>query len=118
LRNLDVESAFYDPKTRSMRENPYENKKNEIDSVFVGDNFVRWTGDGVEMLKSQSFVWQAYDKGVDINLQADPTRAELLRKEFSQKKTEKAGKIKKNIIEKYGGEEHLNSPPEELVEKK
>ena len=24
LRNLDPESAFYDPKTRSMRENPYE----------------------------------------------------------------------------------------------
>lgn len=23
LRNLDANSAFYDPKTRSMRENPY-----------------------------------------------------------------------------------------------
>lgn len=26
LRNLDVDSAYYDPKTRSMRENPYEGK--------------------------------------------------------------------------------------------
>ena len=24
LRNLDADSAYYDPKTRSMRENPYE----------------------------------------------------------------------------------------------
>lgn len=25
LRNLDPNSAYYDPKTRSMRENPYSN---------------------------------------------------------------------------------------------
>ena len=28
LRNLDPNSAYYDPKTRAMRKNPYENKKN------------------------------------------------------------------------------------------
>jgi pre-mRNA-processing factor SLU7 len=26
LHNLDVNSAFYDPKTRSMRENPFKGK--------------------------------------------------------------------------------------------
>lgn len=28
LYNLDPNSAFYDPKTRSMRENPYKNTGN------------------------------------------------------------------------------------------
>ena len=27
LRNLDANSAFYDPKTRSMRENPYAERR-------------------------------------------------------------------------------------------
>ena len=29
LRNLDINSAYYDPKTRSMRDNPYKGTEKE-----------------------------------------------------------------------------------------
>jgi hypothetical protein len=32
-----VRSAFYDPKTRSMRANPYENAGKEGDELYMGD---------------------------------------------------------------------------------
>ena len=40
LYNLDLNSAYYDPKTRSMRANPNPNAKPGEESYF-GDNFVR-----------------------------------------------------------------------------
>ncbi len=43
LRNLDPNSAHYDPKTRSMRKNPYEGTGKSVEEVdYAGDNFVRW----------------------------------------------------------------------------
>ena len=37
LYNLDQNSAFYDPKTRSMRENPFKNSKDPTQWVcYVG----------------------------------------------------------------------------------
>ena len=42
LRNLDLNSAFYDPKSRSMRMNPLPNENPE-DLAFAGDNFVRYS---------------------------------------------------------------------------
>ncbi|CAG00068.1 unnamed protein product, partial [Tetraodon nigroviridis] len=54
LRNLDPNSAYYDPKTRSMRENPYSNAGNNPDEVgYAGDNFVRYTGDTITMAQTQ-----------------------------------------------------------------
>lgn len=42
LLNLDVDSAFYDPKTRSMRENPYAGTEKEgADVLYKGDNVWR-----------------------------------------------------------------------------
>ncbi|KAL9887601.1 pre-mRNA-splicing factor Slu7-like isoform 1-T4 [Glossina fuscipes fuscipes] len=42
--NLDPNSAYYDPKTRSMRGNPNPQVPAE-ESEFDGENFVRFTGD-------------------------------------------------------------------------
>ena len=36
LRNLDPNSAHYDPKTRSMRKNPYEHSGKAEDEVSLG----------------------------------------------------------------------------------
>ena len=42
LRNLDPNSAHYDPKTRAMRKNPYEQSGAKDDEVeYAGDNFMR-----------------------------------------------------------------------------
>lgn len=40
LYNLDPKSAYYDPKSRSMREDPQPHKS-MLDKSFAGDNFVR-----------------------------------------------------------------------------
>merc|ERR1712200_267435 len=58
LRNLDPNSAHYDPKTRAMRKNPYESTGKGDDEVeFAGDNFMRVSGDTVDHAKSQLFAW-------------------------------------------------------------
>merc|ERR1719298_124602 len=41
LLNLDVNSAFYDPKSRSMRQNPLAHLKEDEQGNFRGDNYVR-----------------------------------------------------------------------------
>jgi pre-mRNA-processing factor SLU7 len=63
LRNLDSNSAYYDPKSRSMRDNPNPELPQE-ESQFVGDNFARISGDAVELAKTHLFAWDAADKGV------------------------------------------------------
>lgn len=45
LFNLDVNSAFYDPKTRSMRDNPLKHLKETEQGVYRGDNVARQSGD-------------------------------------------------------------------------
>jgi len=114
LRNLDPNSAFYDPKTRSMRENPLPNKNAE-DVEFGGENFVRYTGDTQSHAKAQLFSWEAASKGVDVHVLAEPTKLELLQKEYESKKEEFKTSVKDNVLEKYGGEEHLKAPPRQLL---
>ena len=41
LRNLSLTSAHYDPKSRTMRDNPYPDKNPE-DVAYAGDNFTRY----------------------------------------------------------------------------
>ncbi|KAK2488617.1 hypothetical protein MC885_003112 [Smutsia gigantea] len=116
LRNLDPNSAYYDPKTRAMRENPYANAGKNPDEVsYAGDNFVRYTGDTISMAQTQLFAWEAYDKGSEVHLQADPTKLELLYKSFKVKKEDFKEQQKESILEKYGGQEHLDAPPAELL---
>nr|XP_042898753.1 pre-mRNA-splicing factor SLU7 isoform X3 [Parasteatoda tepidariorum] len=116
LRNLDPNSAYYDPKTRAMRENPYKNtRKDATELAYAGDNLVRYTGDTSKHSQTQSFAWQAYEKGVEVNLLAEPTKAELLHQEFKVKKGEVKDNIKKSIIDTYGGEEYLEALPKQLI---
>jgi len=116
LRNLDLSSAHYDPKTRSMRCNPYDGTgkaKDEVD--YAGDNYVRISGDTVSHAKDTMFAWEAARKGLDVHTLAEPTKLEALRKEYDTKKDEFKGVVKNSILEKYGGEEHLEAPPRELI---
>ncbi|XP_017547487.1 pre-mRNA-splicing factor SLU7 [Pygocentrus nattereri] len=116
LRNLDPNSAYYDPKTRAMRENPYSNTgKNPEEVGYAGDNFARYTGDTISMAQTQLFAWEAFDRGSDVHLQADPTKLELLHQSFKVKKEDFKEKQKESILEKYGGQEHLDAPPRELL---
>ncbi|KAI4818698.1 hypothetical protein KUCAC02_004000 [Chaenocephalus aceratus] len=116
LRNLDPDSAYYDPKTRAMRENPYSNTGMNPDEVgYAGDNFARYSGATINMAQTQLFAWEAYERGSEVHLQADPTKLELLHKSFKVKKEDFKEKQRDSILEKYGGEEHLDAPPRELL---
>ena len=84
LLNLNLNSAYYDPKSRSMRDNPYLNSgKIPSEVPFAGENFVRSSGETSEMARAQLFSWEAFERGVDLHLQGEPTKAELLYKEVS-----------------------------------
>ena len=61
LRNLDPNSAPYDPKSRSMKENPNPDIAEE-DQQFKGDNFVKMTGDYVNLIQSEGFMLQTNHK--------------------------------------------------------
>ncbi|XP_056648361.1 pre-mRNA-splicing factor Slu7 [Diorhabda sublineata] len=111
LRNLDLASAYYDPKTRSMREDPNPNR----DDNYHGENFVRFTGDTTNHAKAQLFAWDAHEKGVDVHLLAEPTKLELLQKEYEKKKEEVKSTIQSSVLDRYGGKEYLEAPPKTLL---
>uniref|UniRef100_A0A0P4YID9 Pre-mRNA-splicing factor SLU7 n=1 Tax=Daphnia magna TaxID=35525 RepID=A0A0P4YID9_9CRUS len=116
LRNLDPNSAYYDPKTRSMRENPYKDTGKEAEQVdYAGENFIRFSGDTSKHAQAQLFAWEAQHAGVDVHLLAEPTKAEKLKIEYVGKKEEIKSSIQEGILERYGGKEHLLVPPKALL---
>ncbi len=100
LHNLDPESAFYDPKSRSMRANPTPHLKRE-DTVYYGDNFVSGTGEAVDMTKAQLFAWEN-DGREAANLQANPTQLMLSQKRSKARKEHLCKVKRQNLYEKYG----------------
>jgi pre-mRNA-processing factor SLU7 len=116
LRNLDVNSAYYDPKTRSMRENPNPNANPEEEPQFVGDNTARTTGETLSFAQLQSFAWEAAEHGQEeVHVQAAPSQAALMYEQFKQKKEAHKEKQRNALIAKYGGEEHLEAPDKRLI---
>ncbi|SPO24165.1 related to step II splicing factor SLU7 [Ustilago trichophora] len=115
LYNLDVNSAYYDPKTRTMREAPNPNIRPE-DAEYAGDNFARAQGsDSGALANLQLFSWQAEARGNDLNLQANPTANERQYREFQQRKEKLRESNKGSILDKYGGAEHFDALPKELL---
>lgn len=122
LRNLSLDSAFYDPKSRSMRANPYGNVANPDDLAFAGDNFVRYSGDAVELAKNQVLCWEMVEKGAMpealaelggagmIDVIANPSQAEYLKRQFELKKAEVQAAKKRALYAKYLGTDD-DAPP-------
>ncbi|MCP9264914.1 Pre-mRNA-splicing factor SLU7 [Dirofilaria immitis] len=117
LYNLDPNGPYYDPKSRSMRENPFANVpgKEKEAAKFAGENFIRCTGEVVQANEAQVFAWQARCKGIDVHALAEPTKLEAMKKEFEQQKSSAKEEHKSKLLEKYGGEEYLHAPPKELL---
>ena len=83
LLNLDPSSAHYDPKSRSMREDPQPHKAKK---AFAGDNFVRKSGDYHAWEAERLHQLAAYDHGASLHMQAAPSQAEILHQHFKNKK--------------------------------
>ncbi|KAF1773967.1 Pre-mRNA splicing Prp18-interacting factor [Phytophthora cactorum] len=113
LRNLNPNSAYYDPKTRSMRDNPNP-ELNPEDTTFVGDNTARFTGDAQKLASAQLFAWEAYSKGTDIHPLANPSQAEFLKNQYEERKAALEKEKSRKILDKYG--ELLLAQSEHYVE--
>ncbi|CAL5219695.1 g1583 [Coccomyxa viridis] len=112
LLNLDPNSAHYDPKSRSMREDP-QPYKDPSQKAFAGDNFVRQSGDFHDMEALAVHSFSAHDKGQDIHMQGAPSQAEALYKQFRAKKEVLQGKTKEQVMSKYGSA--AKEPDEEVL---
>jgi len=114
LRNLDPNSAYYDPKTRSMRDNPLPHERPE-DVQFAGDNYVRHSGDVQKLASTQLFAWDAASRGSDIHPQANPSQAELAQKQFRERKEKLKSSRKGDILAKYGSEKYMQPQDKSLL---
>lgn len=102
LLNLDLDSAYYDPKSRSMREDPNPDKPAQ-DKYYFGDNFIRSNGQEFqEFMELQMHSMEAYDKGFDSHAHAAPSQAEALFKEFKARKDKLVNAKKENVLDRYG----------------
>ncbi|GAM90387.1 hypothetical protein ANO11243_084300 [Dothideomycetidae sp. 11243] len=112
LLNLDLDSAKYDPKTRTMVDQ-------DPDGLDAEDGFARASGDAAEFERAQRYAWESHEKGDKnaLHLQANPTAGEITRKKEEQESKERRDAQKKALLEKYGGEEHLKDDPLKNVAK-
>ncbi|KAK6588231.1 step II splicing factor [Cryptosporidium xiaoi] len=107
LRNLDINSAFYDPKSRSMRENPFQKTTNIGDS-YRGDNEIRKSGDVSKIILMEAFALKKQNQGESVHLHALPTRSEMMYKASINEEDEEM-KILEKVSELYGRKTHSNS---------
>ena len=111
LLNLDISSAHYDPKSRSMREDPNP-EKDPSEKNFIGD-FVRSNGSGEGFQQLNLFSVTAYERGQDTHLQATPSQAEAAYRAFQQKKAALEGQGKAALLDKYGSA--AQAPTEDML---
>ena len=136
LRNLDPTSAHYDGKARIMKENPTPNLP-ESDQLFKGDNFVKFTGDALSVMKHEAFMINANDAlknnptepasaqqqyanappqapaaptGSEVNAVAMPSQIAMLYRQHENKRTDMQSTNLQSLLNKYGGESHMSLP--------
>ncbi|KAJ5769131.1 hypothetical protein N7520_003690 [Penicillium odoratum] len=110
LLNLDLDSAKYDPKTRRMVDMGAQ--EDQASALVAEENFIRASGDAAEFEKAQKYAWESQEKGTaPIHLQANPTSGEVLRKKEKEESESKRQALRKALLEKYGGSEHLQHTP-------
>lgn len=116
LRNLDLNSAFYDPKSRSMREDPFQ-KSSSIGNIYRGDNAIRNSGDVSKILLMEAFAYNKHKQGESIHLQALPTRSEMLYKSSISNKDSDHLKKLEELSRRYEGNNKSSLSKLELNER-
>ncbi|KAI9739957.1 MAG: mRNA splicing protein [Claussenomyces sp. TS43310] len=105
LLNLDLDSARYDPKTRSMIDSGAT--ADTAAALVAEEGFMRASGDAAEFEKAQKYAWESQEKAGDTkqHLQANPTSGEYYRKKEKEEAEKKRLAQKKMVAEKYGVEQ-------------
>lgn len=127
LRNLNLDSAHYDAKSRSMRSNPNAHTgENPEDLVYAGDNFAKLSGDALILAQTQVMCWDmqagAGKKGNDdssagvVDLLSNPSQAELLVKKYKAEKEVLKDQNKKELLARYGSVASGNNKNDKIIE--
>jgi len=107
LVNLDLDSAKYDPKTRSMVDMGAQ--ADQAAALVAEDNFMRASGDAQAFEKAQRYAWESQERG-DKNkthVQANPTSGEYFLRKENEEREIRQEEHKKILRERYGGERYL-----------
>lgn len=106
LLNLDLDSAKYDPKTRSMVDSGATH--DTAAALVAEEGFMRASGDAAEFEKAQKYAWESQEKSgsTKLHLQANPTSGEYFRKKEKEEAEKKREAQKKMLAEKYGAEQN------------
>ncbi|KAK1590798.1 pre-mRNA-splicing factor SLU7 [Colletotrichum navitas] len=112
LVNLDLESAKYDPKTRSLVDAGATADK--AADLFAEEGFLRASGDASEFEKAQRYAWEAQEKSGDTtkHLQANPTAGEFYRKKEKEEAEKKRAEQERKLKEMYGDNSQYTMPEE------
>ena len=104
LLNLDLDSAKYDPKTRSMVDSGAT--ADTAAALVAEEGFMRASGDAAEFERAQKYAWESQEKAGDTkqHLQANPTSGEYFRRKEKEETDAKRHAHRKMLLEKYGGE--------------
>ncbi|KAI9888364.1 MAG: mRNA splicing protein [Vezdaea aestivalis] len=111
LVNLDLDSARYDPKTRSMVDMGAVQDK--AAALVAEENFMRASGDAAEFERAQKYAWESQERGDKnkVHLQANPTSGEYFQKKAKVEAEARRDANRKALLSKYGGEQHLQAAP-------
>jgi pre-mRNA-processing factor SLU7 len=102
LLNLDLDSAYYDPKSRSMREDPNPDRP-IYDKCYSGDNNLKISGcEYQEFMKLQSYQFNSLEKSLTCIENLAPSQAEelIFKKKLQEDRLLHSKKVK--IFSKYG----------------
>ncbi|PQQ07456.1 hypothetical protein Pyn_16244 [Prunus yedoensis var. nudiflora] len=97
-----------------MREDPLPDA-DPNEKFYGGDNQYRVSGQALEFKTLNIHAWEAFEKGQDIHMQAAPSQAELLYKNYKVIKDKLKSRMKDAIMEKYGNAATEEVLPKELL---
>lgn len=104
LLNLDLDSAKYDPKTRSMVDSGAS--VDAAAALVAEEGFMRSSGDAAEFERAQKYAWESQERAGDTqqHLQANPTSGEYYRRKEREEAEAKRQARQKMLLEKYGSD--------------
>ncbi|KAF4582987.1 Pre-mRNA-splicing factor SLU7 [Ophiocordyceps camponoti-floridani] len=103
LLNLDLESAKYDPKTRSLVNAGATGGKSA--DLFAEEGFLKSTGEAADFERAQRYAWEAQERAGDTtqHLQANPTAGAFSRKKEIEEEERQRAERDELLRERYGG---------------
>ncbi|KJZ79330.1 Pre-mRNA-splicing factor SLU7 [Hirsutella minnesotensis 3608] len=110
LLNLDLESAKYDPKTRSLVNAGATGGKSA--DLFAEEGFLKSSGEAGDFEAAQRYAWDTQEKLGDTSqhLQANPTAGAFSRKKEQEEAERRRAERNEELLNRYGGADQKPLP--------